>query len=316
MHDNSDNPPPDDEVSEGAQLTGSEHSIEREQPAVSADSSLLWNSRFGQGVSRLSQPHLRAAVRRFHGDLVVWAGSQPSACQVLDNCMLRNRLYMGLGNTIPTPVHNSSDMVMFSRVEELPLPSRSVDGVVLHYALEQAEDPRTALREVTRVLVPGGRLVLAGFNPFSLLGFKRLYAKLYEDPLSGHRLVNPLRLFEWLAALGYELQAAPLYYGGPLPFVDLAEGWQAKKLSHLSIQARDARTPPHQELRLGQPGQGAGVWPFGGLMLLEARKQAHASQMPRLRRRQPRKLGVVAYPRVASWQRKLPAARDTAPSVK
>ena len=159
MHDNSDNPPPDDEVSEGAHLTGSEHSIEREQPAVSADSSLLWNSRFGQGVSRLSQPHLRAAVRRFQGDLVVWAGSQPSACQVLDNCMVRNRLYMGLGNTIPTPVHNSSDMVMFSRVEELPLPSRSVDGVVLHHALEQAEDPRTALREVTRVLMPGGRLV-------------------------------------------------------------------------------------------------------------------------------------------------------------
>ena len=47
----------------------------------------------------------------------------------------------------------------------LALPARSVDLVVLHQVLHFADDPVAVLREVVRVLRPGGRLLLVDFAP-------------------------------------------------------------------------------------------------------------------------------------------------------
>lgn len=44
--------------------------------------------------------------------------------------------------------------------EELPLPDSSIDRVLMVHSLEFAEDPRETLKEVWRVLAPGGRLVI------------------------------------------------------------------------------------------------------------------------------------------------------------
>lgn len=44
--------------------------------------------------------------------------------------------------------------------EELPLPDSSVDRVLMVHALEFAENPRETLKELWRVIAPGGRLVL------------------------------------------------------------------------------------------------------------------------------------------------------------
>ena len=48
--------------------------------------------------------------------------------------------------------------------EALPFPDASIDLVVLPHALELARDPHQTLREVERVLVPEGRVVIAGFR--------------------------------------------------------------------------------------------------------------------------------------------------------
>ncbi len=47
----------------------------------------------------------------------------------------------------------------------MPFDSQSLDLVVLPHALELARDPHLALREVERVLVPEGRVVIIGLNP-------------------------------------------------------------------------------------------------------------------------------------------------------
>lgn len=44
--------------------------------------------------------------------------------------------------------------------EELPLPDSSVDRILMVHALEFAENPRESLKEMWRVLAPGGRLVI------------------------------------------------------------------------------------------------------------------------------------------------------------
>jgi SAM-dependent methyltransferase len=52
----------------------------------------------------------------------------------------------------------SSTALVFD--EELPLPDSSVDRVLMVHSLEFAESPRETLKELWRVLAPGGRLVI------------------------------------------------------------------------------------------------------------------------------------------------------------
>ncbi|MBU2288060.1 MAG: class I SAM-dependent methyltransferase, partial [Gammaproteobacteria bacterium] len=62
----------------------------------------------------------------------------------------------------------------------LPFPANSLDLVVLPHTLELSHDPHATLREVERVLVPEGRVVVCGFNPTSLWGASQRRGKLYK----------------------------------------------------------------------------------------------------------------------------------------
>ncbi|WP_281977226.1 class I SAM-dependent methyltransferase [Pseudorhizobium flavum] len=44
--------------------------------------------------------------------------------------------------------------------EELPLPDASIDRVLMVHSLEFAENPRETLKELWRILAPGGRLII------------------------------------------------------------------------------------------------------------------------------------------------------------
>lgn len=77
----------------------------------------------------------------------------------------------------------------------LPFASETVDFVLLAHALESARAPHAVLREAARVLRPHGRLLIAGFNPWSLLGVR--WAEL---PWRGRWLSLP-RVKDWLQLL-------------------------------------------------------------------------------------------------------------------
>jgi SAM-dependent methyltransferase len=62
----------------------------------------------------------------------------------------------------------------------LPFPANSLDLVALPHTLELHADPHATLREVERVLVPEGRVVICGFNPASLWGLRQQRARLYR----------------------------------------------------------------------------------------------------------------------------------------
>lgn len=95
----------------------------------------------------------------------------------------------------------------------LPFPANSLDLVVLPHALELTADPHGALREVARVLVPEGRVVICGLNPLSLWGFRQrrshLYRRLGVDrpflPQAGE-FISYLRLRDWLRLLNMEIE--------------------------------------------------------------------------------------------------------------
>ena len=101
--------------------------------------------------------------------------------------------------------------------DALPFDANSLDLVVLPHALELARDPHLALREVERVLMPEGRVVIIGFNPSSLWGVRqtisqwcrRFSGRLHCShfvPTAGEFLAFR-RVRDWLRLLSFEVEA-------------------------------------------------------------------------------------------------------------
>lgn len=96
----------------------------------------------------------------------------------------------------------------------LPFEENSLDLVVLPHALELSHDPHATLREVERVLVPEGRVVICCLNPASLWGLKQRRANLYRRfgigepylPRAGE-FIGYWRLRDWLRLLNFEVES-------------------------------------------------------------------------------------------------------------
>src|SRR6478609_839282 len=96
----------------------------------------------------------------------------------------------------------------------LPFPANSLDLVVLPHTLELSPDPHATLREVERVLVPEGRVVISGLNPASLWGMRQRRAHLYRRlgfgelflPEAGD-FIGYRRMRDWLRLLSFEVES-------------------------------------------------------------------------------------------------------------
>lgn len=97
----------------------------------------------------------------------------------------------------------------------LPFPAASLDLVVLPHTLELSLEPHAALREVERVLVPEGRVVICGLNPASLWALRQRRARLYQRLGRGRLYLPDMgefigygRLRDWLRLLSFEVEVA------------------------------------------------------------------------------------------------------------
>lgn len=96
----------------------------------------------------------------------------------------------------------------------LPFPEGSLDLVVLPHTLELGGDPHATLREVERVLVPEGRVVISGLNPASLWGLRQRRGHVYQRwgcddlflPEAGE-FIGYWRLRDWLRLLNFEVES-------------------------------------------------------------------------------------------------------------
>jgi SAM-dependent methyltransferase len=90
--------------------------------------------------------------------------------------------------------------------EKLPIMTDSIDAVVLPHTLDFCVDPQKVLLEVERVLIPEGKLLISGFNPFSLWGMTRaIKTKRRKVPYNGH-FVSYTRLHDWFSLLGFDVE--------------------------------------------------------------------------------------------------------------
>ena len=94
--------------------------------------------------------------------------------------------------------------------EALPVATASIDLAVLPHGLEFSPDPYAILRELDRVMMPEGRLIITGFNPHSLWGLRQSFSGRDAGyPWCGH-FVSLTRLKEWLGLLGFEVSGGRL----------------------------------------------------------------------------------------------------------
>ncbi len=122
-----------------------------------------------------------------------------------------------LDDSLLTTQSAHEPIALHCEFDALPFPDNSVDLVVLPHSLELARDPHHTLREVERVLVPEGRVVIAGFNPASLWGLRQRAGRIKHGlgvgrhgglylPRAGE-FIGYWRLRDWLRLLGFEVEA-------------------------------------------------------------------------------------------------------------
>jgi len=96
--------------------------------------------------------------------------------------------------------------------ESLPFAQDSIDVILLPHTLEFEDNPHEILREVERVLIPEGHLIILGFNPLSLWGLSHwFFASRQTAPWCG-KFLSILRLKDWLALLGFELVKQQVFF--------------------------------------------------------------------------------------------------------
>lgn len=222
------------------------------------------------------QRHLDAAVADIFGYHALQLGlTQLDALREnrmpLRFCAAR-RLPEGGDGERATPV------AVINRYEELPFATHSIDLVVMPHILEFAAEPHQVLREVERILVPEGHLVITGFNPYSLWGARQYMARFGASPYlpRAGRFISLPRIKDWLKLLSFDVERGR--FGGYAPSVR-SDRW----LSRWRFMEK----------------AGDRWWPFfGALYMLTAVKRVRGMRL----------VGAV-------WKRKEEPARRLTPAV-
>jgi len=99
---------------------------------------------------------------------------------------------------------NSNHADLMASNEALPFEEASVDLIIAPHILEQMAEPYELLKEIHRVLMPEGRLIISGFNPMSLWGIKRLLSFDIDYPWNT-KFIPLSKIKEWLPIIGLEM---------------------------------------------------------------------------------------------------------------
>jgi SAM-dependent methyltransferase len=139
-----------------------------------------------------------------------------------------------------------------ARGEAIPLANESVDLVLMHHALDFSTHQHQLLREVSRVLIAGGDVLIVGFNPYSTWGLRnKLHLRRGSTPPWNASPLGSLRVTDWLKLLDFVV-------------INIRYGSYALPVnSHKSI--RYSGWMENLASRLN--------WPTGGVYAILARKQ-------------------------------------------
>lgn len=148
----------------------------------------------GQILSKELANKLGQLLPSLFGYYAIQAGSICSDMDLLESSAIGKKIYMGVnpnqGSVAASPL-------------ALPFPEDTLDLIILPHTLDFSHDPHQVLREVHRVLISEGHVVLIAFNPVSMMGLCKLaLARSKRAPWAGH-FYTARRLKDWLALLDF-----------------------------------------------------------------------------------------------------------------
>jgi ubiquinone/menaquinone biosynthesis C-methylase UbiE len=97
-----------------------------------------------------------------------------------------------------------------SHLSELPFQFESVDLFILPHTLEFVRKPSKLLKEIYHILIPGGKLILFGFNPLSLVGMSMLL-KPRSYQLWREKLPTTGQIKGWLIKSGFSVESLKIF---------------------------------------------------------------------------------------------------------
>ena len=165
----------------------------------------LWlRSPRGQRLLALEQRELRRVLPEVFGRSILQIGSWGQGDSLLEAADMPHRVVVGTAS--------ANGASALAEPENLPIVSRSVDAVLLPHTLEFARSAHNVLREADRVLSDRGRLLILGFNPWSIWCLReRLGLFRYRAFPEGAHFVAMHRVCDWLELLGYEITLVRRY---------------------------------------------------------------------------------------------------------
>jgi SAM-dependent methyltransferase len=222
---------------------------------------LPWHSSpLAQQLRRVESAVLGRALDDVFGFELMQLGAWGSADELLAGARTSNR------TVVDQQCAEGVDLV--ARMTQLPVPSSSIDAVVLPHTLEFESDPHSVLREADRVLAGEGQILILGFRPSGPWGW-RARASRAGFPPGLRRVLPEHRVRDWLRLLRYEITGVQRY------------------LYALPVQPSG---DPAQTEALGLRRGWFYPWPSGAY-LLKARKRLYAAPpLLRVRRRERRAL--------------------------
>lgn len=166
----------------------------------------------GQALMQREQALLRQLLSGLFGYHLLQLGQ--SGCELLSESRIPHRMVM-LDEHASGVDEMEGVEYLRGEAERLPIASDSIDAVLLPHRLEYERHPHQLLREVERVLIPEGHLLLTCFNPLSQFGLRRLLQGWRDDaPWSGH-FYTPMRIKDWLSLLGFDTVRLQYYFFRP-----------------------------------------------------------------------------------------------------
>jgi SAM-dependent methyltransferase len=162
-----------------------------------------WATALGRSLLAAESELLGEALEDVFGWELLQVGAWGGGRELLAHARTRHQSLL-----CPPGFATGADIV--ARSSQLPVTGDSIDAALLPHTLEFAADPYAILREVDRVLVGEGQLLILGFRPWSLWGI-RARASRRGFPPGMRRVLSERLLREWLVLLGYEVVAASRY---------------------------------------------------------------------------------------------------------
>ncbi|MFC6440590.1 class I SAM-dependent methyltransferase [Bowmanella sp. JS7-9] len=150
----------------------------------------------GENVRDAAETVLKGFCRQFFGYHLLQLGDLSSEMN-LSACPIRHK--------IRQKTHQDAQAGLVSSAEELPYQENSLDVVVLAHELDFSRDPHQILREVDRVIIPDGHVVIIGYNPLSLANLTRFIPLKRSYLLRQARFFTAARIKDWLSLLGFDI---------------------------------------------------------------------------------------------------------------